>query len=442
MLITQPANLTGRSYLRSSYAFGLKVSVLYLLCGSLALYPLLNQFIAPVLGASFAMATIIVLIGISSRQISVPKTFIWQIWATLSIVYITWIFVAIVRGNYFPYVILDSQGFLLYMGAMPVICLLVVHNHLQANFIRFIDYCSLTIAGASLLLAVGFFIVLGGIDAESIFVINAFLASLGLYWTIDHNFYFLGLYTNTAHLLLLGMALSLYRYQQQHRHRDILLVLIFLAGIVLDGRRALVIAALIQLMIVAPSMLAAVPRRQRQLLLFVTTSIIVAVGISSFDWIVERFVFSEDDASSATRYAQIPALLAKIFENPIIGGGFGTVADHIRSIERPFSYEVDILATIMKLGVVGSLLYFGAYLYGLAQAKKLGTKLGIFLLSPGIAFLFYMGTNGNQAMSTDSAVFHIFLFLLIAFAHEGRILQCQPCRAQLEMRPLMPTSSK
>jgi hypothetical protein len=74
----------------------------------------------------------------------------------------------------------------------------------------------------------------------------------------------------------------------------------------------------------------------------------------------------------------------------------------------------------MKLGIVGSVLYFGAYLCMLNRSRRGGGALGYILFCVGLAFLFYMGTNGNSAMSTDSAVFHMFIFLLIALLIQAR----------------------
>jgi O-antigen ligase len=245
---------------------------------------------------------------------------------------------------------------------------------------------------------------------------NLFLRSLGLSWFIDHNHGLLGLYTNTAHLMLLGSALALHRFTAHHRRRDLWLVGLYLVAMALDGRRALVITAVLQLMVAAPRLMSALRPGQRLALVVGTAVVGSALVLGNLEWIEQRFSFTEEDISTAHRQAQIPPLLEKIAENPVFGGGFGTVASLLRSELRPFSYEVDFLATVMKLGVVGSMLYFGTYLAVLFHAYRRTGSRGIFYASAGLPFFFYMTTNGNQAMSTDSAVFHIFLFLLIAFS--------------------------
>jgi len=307
-------------------------------------------------------------------------------------------------------------GFVLYFGFVPVLFLYIAFNGLQAAFARFIIGCCCLISIISVVAVIGYYFAFGEIDGDALLATNAFLMSLGLSWQIDNNFGLLGMYTNTAHLLLLGIALMLYRYDASLRKRELALVALFLAGILLDGHRALVIAALMQFVILAPRLL-------RRLTPFGRVTIVVALTVGallaallSWDWVQTRFDFTGDDPSTAERQAQIPALIDKIEEHPVLGSGFGSSAAYIRSLERPFSYEVDFLATIMKLGLVGGMIYFGTYLVVLIHGWLAGGRAGLYLLSAGAPFFIYMGTNGNQAMSTDSAVFHIFIFLLIAFA--------------------------
>jgi hypothetical protein len=390
--------------------------VLYALGGSLALYPLLEKFIVPVLALSFVLAAASVAFRLAADGFAVPRSFIWGIWGIYGTLYGVWFGISLIHDNPINYITQDSFGFLLYLSAMPVLFLYVHYHRLQVNLFRFIEGCALTIGMASVLLVAGFYIVFGEITDESMFGINLFLRTLGLAWFIDHNHGLLGLYTNTAHLMLLGSAMALYRLSREYRRRDVLLVLLYLVGMILDGRRALVITAVLQLLIVTPRMMSRLRPTQRFALVtgaIVTTALLV---LTNLDWIEQRFAFTSDDISTAARQDQIPPLLDKIAENPVFGGGFGTVASLLRSDVRPFSYEVDILATLMKLGLLGGTIYFGTYLWMLGRAGRTRGSFGLFVVSAGVPFFFYMGTNGNQAMSTDSAVFHIFIFLMIAYS--------------------------
>ena len=390
------------------------------LCGSLVLYPLLHRWIAPFVGLSFGLATLLVSVGVVQRNLRIPSSVLTNIWIAFMIIYDIWFIIALIYGNTLRYIYQDSAGFLLYLGALPVIYLLVQQNNLQRLFFSFVERLSQLIGAASVILAVIIYGVMGEISSESITLINAYAFTMGLSWSIDHNHGLLGLYTNVAHFMLLGSALAFYRFYLFGRRRDVFLILLYLTAFLLDGRRALVIAAFMQIVIVALPRLKMLLFGQHMMLALVMLVGLIVFIISNKDWIQQRFNFYDVDASSAERYAQIPALLDKIVDKPVFGGGFGSIASYIRSFERPFSYEVDFLATFMKLGMVGGILYFGTYLFGVAQALRIRGPLGLYLISAGLPFFFYMGTNGNQAMSTDSAIFHIFLFMMIAFTLPNR----------------------
>ena len=398
----------------------LKSVLLYVLCGSLALYPLLEKFVAPVIAASYALVLVIVVSRLFGNGFRVPRSYLGWLWLTYSAVYGIWYAVAVLYGNKIAYINTDSLGFSLYFGFVPVLFLYITFHRLEAAFAGFIVGCCLVIAAISVVAVAGYYVAFGEVDGNALLSTNAFLASLGLNWQIDNNVGLLGMYTNTAHLLLLGIAIVLYRYASSGSRRELGLAALFLVGILLDGHRALVIAALMQLAILAPPLLRRMSPSRRTVVVAALIAGALITTLLSWDWIQTRFDFSGEDVSTAERHAQIPALIDKIEENPVMGSGFGSSASYIRSIERPFSYEVDFLATFMKLGLVGGLVYFGTYLLVLLHGWRAGGRAGLFLLSAGAPFFFYMGTNGNQAMSTDSAVFHIFIFLLIAFAVDPR----------------------
>jgi hypothetical protein len=335
----------------------------------------------------------------------------------MTFIYFFWIFISIINDNDVFYIFQDSLGFLLYIFLMPVVYLYIYKNNLEYNFFSFIKYCSLAIS----LFTFAFYLVLKfyfNFDSSSFLLINKFLFDIGLYWKIDYFDETLAIYSNVAHILLLGNAIFLYRYSISHKFRDLLIILLFISAIFLDGRRTLFISVLIQTFIFLPFIIKSFTLNRKILFYTLLTISISIVIFSNYDWLQLRFSFSNTDFSTSGRIDQVPALLDAIYNNPFFGGGFGSVASVIRSVDRPFSYEMDYLATIMKLGIVGAFLYFGSYLWGISYALRRKDNFGIFLFSSGLVFFLYMGANGNNAMSTDSATFHILLFLLIAFPHK------------------------
>lgn len=387
--------------------------ILYLFCTSLTLYPLLAQFAGPFIVLGFAGILCNLVYKMLFHKLHIEESPMYKIIGAMLVVYATWVFVALLLGNDNGYIFLDSQGFLIYL-VTPFLFVYIVANGLEARFAAYLFNVCLFIAGLSAAIIVGYFLLVGTPDSESLFVMNAFLDGYGLNWRIDNNSGFLGLYTYTGHILLIGTGLSFYRYTQTGRVREIWFIALFAFGMFADGHRALMVALALLIALMLP-LIARMIGLQKMLLILGIVLLICMVGaFIGGDWFSERFNFSSDDASTLERFLQIPALLDKIGERPFFGSGFGAFAKVIRSTERPFSYEVDFLATWMKLGLVGALLYFGTYLAALNRARMSGGPLGYVLFSVGLAFFLYMGTNGNSAMSTDSAVFHMLLFVLIA----------------------------
>lgn len=392
------------------------VVLLYVFGTAIALYPPLAQFSQPIIIASFLLILLVVLYEIIFSKRSIPNSALYGVVGVLSFVYIFWLYIAILYDNNITYALQDSLGFAIYLFLTPVFFIFIRLNKLDRQFLNLSTRLSTFIASISLGIVVWYYISFGAVEAESLLAMNVFIKSLGLNWMIDNNSGFLGLYTYTSHFLLLGIGLAFYNFYTYKKPVYLYLIILNAFGILADGHRALVISMLLLMFLLLPLIKQVLPfKKLITYFLIVTILLLVAVALN-FEWIQERFNFSASDDSTLERFLQIPALLDKIMDSPIFGSGFGSFARVIRSTERPFSYEVDFLAVIMKLGFFGSLLYFGTYLYMLDVARRFGGVLGYVLFCVGLSFLLYMGTNGNQAMSTDSAVFHMFLFILIALS--------------------------
>lgn len=398
---------------------------MYVFFTSLALYPLLAQFAAPFILASLGVVAANVLLKTLFGGLHVAQTPMYKMVWTMVFVYIMWGFISLLLGNDNTYIFLDSQGFLIYL-LFPLLFVYIVANQLERQFTNYLFKLCVVIATVSVLIIGGYFILVGEPESESLFLMNAFFKAYGLNWVIDHNSGFLGLYTFTGHLLLIAAGMSFYQYARTARIRHVFMVILFGLGIFADGHRALMVSFLLLVVMMLPLITRIIGVQK---MMFLVGTIILIGTIGAFiggDWIMARFSFTSDDPSTLERFLQIPALFDKIAERPFFGSGFGAVARVIRSVERPFSYEVDFLATWMKLGLFGSVLYFGTYLAALNRARLSGGDFGYVLFSVGVAFFLYMGTNGGTAMSTDSAVFHLIMFLLIALTIRMRHLTALP----------------
>lgn len=97
-------------------------------------------------------------------------------------------------------------------------------------------------------------------------------------------------------------------------------------------------------------------------------------GEESLNYIKER---AGSERANRTRFIQIDKLLDRWKEKPILGWGYGSSAgNYLRSIkETPYSYEMAGVALLMKIGLIGMLMwvsFFGYLIYYIL--KVLGTK--------------------------------------------------------------------
>ncbi len=101
--------------------------------------------------------------------------------------------------------------------------------------------------------------------------------------------------------------------------------------------------------------------------------------------------------SNSIKMEQIGHLLDKWKESPILGHGYGSyVEDYLRSKEAPFSYEMQLFALLMKIGILGLLiwiLFFVVQFVEMVWKKKtqwMHVFAWLFLL---IAFVLCVQTN-------------------------------------------------
>ncbi|WP_341582333.1 hypothetical protein [Marinobacter metalliresistant] len=128
--------------------------------------------------------------------------------------------------------------------------------------------------------------------------------------------------------------------------------------------------------------------------------IITAIGLDPVA-LVENFVaaFQGQEASSGERFKQAASLWEKFSESPVVGHGFGSTVDVVRSHDTPWAYELSYLALLMNVGLVGFLIYSAAVLWvalkGIQLSRKNAefAKLFVPLITALSAFLIMNATN-------------------------------------------------
>lgn len=153
-------------------------------------------------------------------------------------------------------------------------------------------------------------------------------------------------------------------------------------------------------------------------LVALTLSMVVLVPASPWisGAIEQRFSGVHSEKSDDIRSDQIVALINTWSESPVIGGGFGHYSKKlIRDQNAPFSYEVQWIGFLAKLGIVGVgfLVFFITLLY-----YKVLTPFysGDQLLLAAILTVFVLGGFTNQYLvSSASGVFYSLIFFASSY---------------------------
>jgi hypothetical protein len=230
--------------------------------------------------------------------------------------------------------------------------------------------------------------------------------------------------------------------QKPSNLKNLLLITFLLLGIFLEGHRALFIVVgagcflYVIWMVLVSRDYAKILGTIIRLSIMMCAGLLVLAAMYGDDLTLAFARFTDltsgDEAGSllgTERAEQIPALIDKIAESPLMGNGFGANASLIRNEERPFMYEIDYLAVLMKLGLLGGALYFSAYAYlmylGIKKARVGNHKVIYFFA--GLAYFVYAGTNGGFAMSVFSTLFHLYLMIGLSVEYY-MISQEQKCK--------------
>jgi hypothetical protein len=196
------------------------------------------------------------------------------------------------------------------------------------------------------------------------------------------------LYSISSLIFLLPFYLHylLERYKQNGRISlaALLLALSSLLLALLSGRRALLLALLVLPLIILLSNKFLGNEKKLRL----RTSGILILSLCSgsvffiattfdlkYDAIVEMFLigfdFTSSDISASLRAVQFSALLDGWLDSSfLIGAGNGAVAAISRSDEFPWAYELTYIYLLFSTGLLGTLIYFGWYGYGLIRLRE------------------------------------------------------------------------
>jgi O-Antigen ligase len=182
---------------------------------------------------------------------------------------------------------------------------------------------------------------------------------------------------------------------------DILVIIIALVSIFLSYSRA--IWALTAFVIIISFIRDRISSKSVISIIFTIISSFI-IFLSANDIVSNRFQEGTTKMSDQTRSLQTDALLKLFSESPIIGKGMGAyVPDVIRDIDAPFTYEVQWLAFLMQLGIIGITLIVTPILAGLIYIFHTKNRLDWSFLY--IIWILLSFTNPYITSSISSLIF-------------------------------------
>ena len=352
--------------------------------------------------------------------------------AALFFIYLFWLSLAVYYDNILIYIFQDSVGFLFYLAYIPLSFILI--RFASVSFYdNIVCYIGLVVAVLHGIIYGLYYLAIGSGDLTNneILLFNSMLQNVGFSKSLGGAYGLLRIDIGLGQLLIIPFAISVNRILKEKKmlacKYQLSFVSIIIIGAIFNGNRSLLITLSLALGFLLIFSIRYHKITYHRFFMFVFAMVLIITSLLFilkimglydisilYDRMVSLFVFDKYDIGNEARFGQIPALLKKISERPLIGSGFGSYAEILRNDERPFMYEVEYLAIVMKLGVIGAVLYVGSYVVVLIKgynSLRNNFNRAAPYVSAGAAYLFYMGTNGGFAMSLFSTLFHVMIML-------------------------------
>ncbi|ENC0769127.1 hypothetical protein ABJ851_000706 [Shigella flexneri] len=204
-------------------------------------------------------------------------------------------------------------------------------------------------------------------------------------------------------LLIIGFYLSFQEYLDRRNYIQLLIVFVMLLALYSTWTRALYLSPIIIIggvffYKVFPFTLKLGKVGAYNLLSFI---IIFFIVVSTF--LVQPTLLSllgiASESSDGIRYTQVIWIFNTFINSPILGTGLGGSAEDVRSLIAPWTYEMSLLALIMKLGLVGVFLFISIsaikipeFLEGFFDGKKIPVKKVVWIYF-SLSVLMMFSTN-------------------------------------------------
>lgn len=332
------------------------------------------------------------------------------------------VFVGHLRGNPLQFIVADSQGFLCLGIAVPLYYFAIRGKKVAPGFLAACFLLATSIFGA--LKGIAYILpMLGVADLNYLIDWVRYATSQDVIASaagILPRIFILGdlLFSFS---LPLAVSISLLAAKTRQKFYAQLAVACIATGLLSSGSRGLWMGALLGIAVV----LWFSGLKKKLTFAFMLMIVIGSLALLSPSFVSsvhQRLAMAFDwyEPSNYIRFGQFWPLMDKAYDHIIIGNGYGaTVPDLVRSITNPFSYELQPVAFLMKMGIVGCalwsifLIWLVRHLYRTAKGAKdpLNRAIAFGVLGGLSAYLAGCGTNPYFVSSTGMGAFTFALLM-------------------------------
>lgn len=202
--------------------------------------------------------------------------------------------------------------------------------------------------------------------------------------------------------------------------RRLFIIFLTLASIAISYSRylwfAALFAAVLQILFLIKS------KNYIKIILFVMVSVVfVAVIYFNINFIINRYIGNNADASDLTRFIMLHALIERFYSYPILGAGLGAATPGFINIAAvPWYYELQWLAFVMQFGVIGSLFLLVSSTYWIGL--RLYLSLNVNLIGLATMYILWLGTavfNGFMLTGVGGVIF-LYFYLISELNRESK----------------------
>jgi hypothetical protein len=146
-----------------------------------------------------------------------------------------------------------------------------------------------------------------------------------------------------------------------------------------------------------------------------------------FGVISDRMFSLKNELSGSVRVEQSISLLNSWYENPVLGRGFGSHADFVRSEKAPYSYEMVFFAMLMKQGLLGVSMWnilFSALIFKVIKVEVMATSKGWSIYWLATLGSFFLTLMTNPYLFNFVGMFAI-LMLVLEVDYRQHLVYCR-----------------